>query len=90
MQRTDIVAMVVGTTVGMGGAFLICTAGRALTPHLLTPCTDIRQQSPTTARRSAVQPCRADTLQTRLTSSQLLDRGPEHVTRVKKMLTPAQ
>jgi hypothetical protein len=90
MQRTDIVAMVVGTTMGMGGAFLICTAGRALTLHLLTPCTNLRQQAPTTARRSALQASWPDSLETRLTSWQVLDFGPERVTRVNKMLTPAR
>jgi hypothetical protein len=68
MQRTEIVALVAGTTVGMGGAFLLCTAGRALTPRLLNPCLDIGRQGSLNARLSAEQTSQADTLETHLTS----------------------
>ena len=67
MQRTDIVALVAGTTVGMGGAFLICTAGRALTLHLLDPCYDHGKQAPLTPRPGAEQAGQADRLETHLT-----------------------
>jgi hypothetical protein len=90
MQRTDIVALVAGTTVGMGGAFLLCTAGRALTLHLLNPCSDLGRQSPLTPRLGAEQASQADTVESRQTSRQFLNDGPERVTRVNKMLTPAQ
>jgi hypothetical protein len=90
MQRTDIVALVAGATVGMGGAFLICTAGRALTLHLLNPCSDLGQQAPLTARLNAQQASQADILETHLTSRQFLDDGPERVTRMNNMLTPAE
>jgi hypothetical protein len=84
MQRTDIVALVAGTTVGMGGAFLLCTAGRALTLHLLNPSSDLGQQSPLTPRLGAEQASQAGTPETRLSSRQFLNDGPERVTRVTK------
>jgi hypothetical protein len=77
MQRTDIVALVAGTTVGMGGAFLLCTAGRALTLHLLNPCSDLGPQAHMTAALSAEQESRAGTLATRLTNRRLLNEYPE-------------
>jgi hypothetical protein len=90
MQRTDIVALVAGTTVGMGGAFLLCTAGRALTLRLLNPCSDLGQQAPLTSGLSAEQVSQAGTPATRLTSSRLLNECPERGTRVSKILTPAE
>jgi hypothetical protein len=90
MQQTDIVALVAGTTVGMGGAFLLCTAGRALALHLLNPCSDLRQRAPFTTRLGAEQASLDDTPETRRTSSRFLNDGPERVTSVNKMVTPAQ
>jgi hypothetical protein len=44
MQRRDIVALVAGATVGMGGgtlgAFLVCTAGRAVARRFLDQLDD--------------------------------------------------
>ena len=90
MQRTDIVALVAGTTVGMGGAFLICTAGRALTLHLLPPYYDLGKQSPLTPRPGTRQTSLASTLETRLSSNKFLNDCPEHVARVDQMPTPAE
>ena len=63
MQRAEMVALVAGTTVGIGGgalgAFLVCTAGRVVVHHFLDQFDDqyldLRQPAPATARHGAQQ-----------------------------------
>jgi hypothetical protein len=66
MQRTEIVALVAGTTVGIGGgalgAFLVCTAGRVVVHRFLDPFDDqyldLRPPTLLTARHGAQQASR--------------------------------
>jgi NAD(P)-dependent dehydrogenase (short-subunit alcohol dehydrogenase family) len=61
MQRTEMVALVTGAAVGLGGggvgAFLVCTAGRVVVHHFLDQLDDqyveFRQPAQPTARRGA-------------------------------------
>jgi hypothetical protein len=61
MHRTDMVALVAGATVGMGGgalgAFLVCTAGQIVVHRFLNQFDDqyldLRQSALPTARHSA-------------------------------------
>jgi hypothetical protein len=63
MQRTEMVALVAGTTVGIGGgalgAFLVCTAGRVVVHHFLDQFDDeyldLRPPTLLTARHGAQQ-----------------------------------
>jgi hypothetical protein len=63
MQRTEMVALVAGTTVGIGGgalgAFLVCTAGRVVVHRVLDQFDDqyldLMQPIPLTARQGAQQ-----------------------------------
>jgi hypothetical protein len=63
MQRTEMVALVAGTTVGIGGgalgAFLLCTAGRVVVHRVLDQFDDqyldLRQPAPLMAGHGAHQ-----------------------------------
>jgi hypothetical protein len=63
MHRTEMVALVAGTTVGIGGgalgAFLVCTAGRVVVYRFLDQFDgqypDLEQPAPLTARHGAQQ-----------------------------------
>jgi hypothetical protein len=78
MQRTDIVALVAGATVGLGGgglgAFLVCTAGRAVVHRFLAQFDDqyldLGQPARPTARHSAQQASLAGALVTQQASDQ--------------------
>ena len=63
MHRTEMVALVAGATVGMGGgalgAFLVCTAGQIVVQRFLNQFDDqyldLRPPAPATARHSPQQ-----------------------------------
>ena len=63
MQRTEMVALVAGTTMGLGGgvlgAFLVCTAGRVVVHRSLDQFNDqyldLKQPTPLTARHGVQQ-----------------------------------
>ena len=63
MQRTDMVALVAGATVGLGGgalgAFLVCTVGREVVHRFLNQVSDqyldLGQPARATARHGALQ-----------------------------------
>jgi hypothetical protein len=78
MHRTEMVALVAGATVGMGGgalgAFLVCTAGQIVVHRFLNQFDDqyldLRQPALPMARHSAQQASLAGASVTQRTSDQ--------------------
>jgi hypothetical protein len=78
MQRTDIVALVTGATVGLGGgtlgAFLVCTAGQIVVHRFLNQFDDqyldLRPPAPPTAQQGAQQASRTGASVTQRSSDQ--------------------
>jgi hypothetical protein len=85
MHRTDMVALVEGMTVGIGGgtlgAFLICTAGRVVVHRFLDQFNDqylnFRPPTPPTARHGVQQASQ--------TGSSLLQRASNRSSRTAPM-----
>jgi hypothetical protein len=78
MQRTEMVALVAGTTVGLGGgglgAFLVCTAGQIVVHRFLhqfdDQYLDLWPPAPPTARPNTQQASQAGALVTHPASDQ--------------------
>ena len=84
MHRTEMVALVAGTTVGIGGgalgAFLVCTAGRVVVHRFLDQFDDqyldLEQPAPLTARHGTQQVSLAGALVTQRASDRSLRMVP--------------
>ena len=78
MQRNDMVALVAGAIVGMGGgalgAFLVCTVGRAVVRRFLDPYPDLGQPAPPMERHGPRRASVGGASVTQLAS----DHSPRH------------